>query len=208
MLQPPPSHLTRRGSGKPDKCVCVCLSQDGTKGRSESDTCLCCSEKMKSCSFIAQPRWQSHPSCSLCIHLAGSHWLRRGGRQIYQGSHSWAAGAQGDRCAASASSAPSSGKSKSLLIRPRHFLCVSSRGPSTASCAPCSLGNPLSTSNTPLPAVEEATAAPSPALVGDVHQVAGVAGYCFARKKLWRAGSQRELVRRAAREASPVRNSL
>lgn len=42
------------------------------------------------------------------------------------GSHSWAGGGRGDRCAASASSALSSGKLTSLLIRPGRFLCVSS----------------------------------------------------------------------------------
>lgn len=45
---------------------------------------------------------------------------------VAAGSHSRAEGVLGDRCAVSASSAPSSGKSKSLLIRPRRFLCVSS----------------------------------------------------------------------------------
>lgn len=41
------------------------------------------------------------------------------------GSHSWEEGVLGDRCAASASSVRSSGKLKSLLIRPGRFLCVS-----------------------------------------------------------------------------------
>lgn len=94
-------------------------------------------------------------------------------------------------------------ENQSLLIRPRYFLCSP-----RASCAPCSLWNPLSTSNTPLSAVEEATAVLSCALIGDAHQLAGVAGYCIARKCLWTAGSQQELVQRAACEASPVRNSL
>lgn len=45
---------------------------------------------------------------------------------VAAGSHSQAEGVLGDRCAVFASSAPSSGKLKSLLIRPRGFLCVSS----------------------------------------------------------------------------------
>lgn len=85
--QPPPSHLAGAGSGKPDRSLCVCVSLDGTKGRSESDTQLCRSEKMKSRSSIAQPRRLWHPSRSLCTHLAGSRQLQRGGGHIYQDTY-------------------------------------------------------------------------------------------------------------------------
>lgn len=132
----------------------------------------------------------------------------RGGRRpswltpVAAGSHSRAEGARGDRCAVSASSAPSSGKSKSLLIRPRRFLCVSS--PKDPALPPvvsaCSETRFLQT-GLRRPPCRAPTEERGNHGSGGVREGARAAGYCLARKGLGRARRPAQIS--AARRSLP-----
>lgn len=124
------------------------------------------------------------------------------------GSHSWEEGVLGDRCAVSASSVQSSGKLKSLLIRPGRFLCVSAWSQPWPRCWSGLLWNPLLQVMLSCPLRQVLTDGKGSSrpweLLRESHGFACVSELCSQRNGPWEPGGIHEFVQELVQERAQV----